>query len=72
VQIRLIFLPGNDSQAFLTNADHETLLQRVRAHLHNEGFFAFETRNPLLTNSWGQEEQFVRLETHEEEDIGMI
>src|SRR6266536_3907628 len=34
-QFRLIFLTGNAFQAFLTNADQEALLQRVRAHLDN-------------------------------------
>ena len=66
-KFRLIFLTGNGFQAFLTNADQEALLQRVRAHLHDEGLFAFETRNPLLTHSRGQEGLFVNLETNEEE-----
>ena len=48
-RFRLIFLTGNAFQAFLTRADQEALLERVRAHLHDEGLFAFETRNPL----WG-------------------
>ena len=46
-QFRLIFLTGNAFQQFLTNADQEALLERVRAHLDHEGLFAFETRNPL-------------------------
>lgn len=45
-QFRLIYLTGNAFQAFLTRADQEALLSRVRAHLHDEGLFAFETRNP--------------------------
>ena len=45
-QFRLIFLTGNAFQAFLTRADQESLLDRVRAHLHPEGLFGFETRNP--------------------------
>ena len=45
-QFRLIFLTGNAFQAFLTRADQEALLARVRAHLHDDGLFAFETRNP--------------------------
>jgi SAM-dependent methyltransferase len=65
---RLIFLTGNAFQAFLTNADQEALLQRVRAHLHDEGLFAFETRNPLLPNSKTREGLFVTLETHAEEE----
>ena len=56
-QFRLIFLTGNAFQAFLTRADQEALLERVRAHLHDEGLFAFETRNPRWAN----------LEIHDEE-----
>lgn len=67
-QFRLIFLTGNAFQAFLTNADQEALLQRVRTHLHDEGLFAFETRNPLLPNSKTREGLFVTLETHDEEE----
>ena len=36
-QFRLIFLTRNAFQAFLTRADQEVLLERVRAHLHDEG-----------------------------------
>jgi SAM-dependent methyltransferase len=50
-QFRLIFLTGNAFQAFLTRADQEALLERVRAHLHDEGLFAFETRNPRWARS---------------------
>jgi SAM-dependent methyltransferase len=46
-QFRLIFLTGNAFQLLLTNDDQEALLNRVRAHLHDEGLFAFETRNPI-------------------------
>lgn len=46
-QFRLVFLTGNAFQAFLTRADQESLLMRVRVHLHDEGLFAFEMRNPL-------------------------
>jgi SAM-dependent methyltransferase len=45
-RFRLIFLTGNAFQAFLTRADQEALLERIRAHLDPEGLFAFETRNP--------------------------
>lgn len=38
---------GNAFQLFLTNADQAALLARVRAHLADDGLFAFETRNPL-------------------------
>ena len=67
-QFRLIFLTGNAFQAFLTNADQESLLQRVHAHLHDEGLFAFETRNPLFSHSQTPEGLFVPLETKEEEE----
>jgi SAM-dependent methyltransferase len=67
-QFRLIFLTGNAFQAFLTNTDQEALLQRVRAHLHKEGLFAFETRNPLLPNSKPPEGLFMTLETRDEEE----
>jgi len=67
-QFQLIFLTGNAFQAFLTNADQEALLQRVRAHLDNEGLFAFETRNPLFPNCKTREGLFVTLETHGEEE----
>jgi SAM-dependent methyltransferase len=46
-RFRLIYLTGNAFQQFLTNADQAALLARVRAHLDDEGLFAFETRNPL-------------------------
>jgi SAM-dependent methyltransferase len=64
---RLIFLTGNAFQAFLTNADQAALLQRVRAHLDNEGLFGFETRNPLLPNTKTRTGFFVPLETRTEE-----
>ena len=69
-QFRLIFLTGNAFQAFLTNADQAALLQRVRTHLHTEGLFAFETRNPLLPNSRMPEGRFATLDSHEEEEAG--
>ncbi|MDQ3928404.1 MAG: class I SAM-dependent methyltransferase, partial [Chloroflexota bacterium] len=45
-QFHLVFLTGNAFQAFLTRPDQEAVLERVRAHLHDDGLFAFETRNP--------------------------
>ncbi len=48
---RLIFATGNAFQAFLTRADQEAMLASVRAHLHDEGLLAFETRNPRWANS---------------------
>jgi SAM-dependent methyltransferase len=70
----LIFLTGNAFQAFLTRADQEALLERVRAHLHDEGLFAFETRNPrwatLETRDEPHEGLFTLLETRDEEEEG--
>lgn len=57
-RFRLIFVTGNAFQAFLTRADQEALLERVRSHLHDEGLFAFETRNP----------RWADLETRDEEE----
>ncbi len=62
-QFRLIFLTGNAFQAFVTNAEQEALLQRARAHLNEEGLFAFETRNPLFPNTKTREGFFPILET---------
>lgn len=45
-QFQLIYMTGNAWQAFLTRADQEALLARVRAHLLPAGFWAFGTRNP--------------------------
>jgi SAM-dependent methyltransferase len=67
-QFHLIFLTGNAFQAFVTNSDQEALLQRVQAHLHDDGLFAFETRNPLLPNTKTRAGLFVTLETHEQEE----
>ena len=69
-RFRLVFLTGNAFQSFLTRTDQEALLERVRAHLHDEGLFAFETRNPRWANLDAGDEQyeglFVNLETREE------
>jgi SAM-dependent methyltransferase len=70
-RFRLIFLTGNAFQAFLTRADQEALMARVRAHLDDEGLFAFETRNPrwegLETRAEAYEGLFFNLETRPEE-----
>ncbi len=72
-RFRLIFLTGNAFQAFVTNADQEALLGRVRAHLHDEGLFAFETRNPRWRTCEDRDEDhdglFVNLETHAKEEV---
>jgi SAM-dependent methyltransferase len=82
-QFRLIFLTGNAFQAFLTRADQEALLERVCAHLHDEGLFAFETRNPRWSTRETRDEEaqwrasqhhsvgrplFATLETRDEEE----
>ncbi|HEX8097894.1 MAG TPA: class I SAM-dependent methyltransferase, partial [Pyrinomonadaceae bacterium] len=64
---RLIFLTGNAFQAFVTNAEQAAVLQRVHAHLDDDGLFAFETRNPLLPNLKTRAGFFVTLETRGEE-----
>jgi 2-polyprenyl-3-methyl-5-hydroxy-6-metoxy-1,4-benzoquinol methylase len=45
-----IYLLGNAFQHFLTRADQEALLARVREHLHPRGCFLFGTRNPSPRN----------------------
>jgi SAM-dependent methyltransferase len=73
-RFRLIYLTGNAFQAFLTRADQEALLERVRAHLHDDGLFAFETRNPrwaaLETRDEAYDGLFAFLETRDEEVAG--
>jgi len=64
---RLIFLTGNAFQASVTNAEQAAVLQRVHAHLDDEGLFALETRNPLFPNLKTREGFFVTLETLGEE-----
>ncbi|MEM7532001.1 MAG: class I SAM-dependent methyltransferase [Chloroflexota bacterium] len=66
-QFKLIFLTGNAFQAFLTNADQDTLLQRVHAHLHDDGLFAFETRNPLVTSAPPPAGLFLKFDDNTEE-----
>lgn len=69
-QFRPIFLTGNAFQALLTNADQEALLERVRMHLHDDGLFAFETRNPRWTKLEPREPSaglFTVLESRDEE-----
>ena len=70
-RFRLIFLTGNAFQAFLTRTDQEALLERVRTHLHDEGLFAFETRNARWTGLETRNEEYeglvTKLETPDEE-----
>lgn len=49
-QFPFIYMLGNAFQHFLTRADHEALLARVRDHLRPEGCFLFCTRNPSPRN----------------------
>lgn len=69
-RFRLIFLTGNAFQAFVTNADQEALLRRVRAHLDDRGIFAFETRNPRLSRGDPGAGLFVPLASRAEEEPG--
>jgi SAM-dependent methyltransferase len=70
-RFQLIFLTGNVFQFFLTIADQAALLERVYAHLHPDGLFAFETRNPrwagLATRPEPYEGMFFYLESWGEE-----
>jgi SAM-dependent methyltransferase len=73
-QFRLIFMTGNAFQAFLTRTDQEALFERVRTHLHDEGLFAFETRNPRWANRPTRDAEdeglFANLETRDTEEDG--
>jgi SAM-dependent methyltransferase len=62
-----IFLTGNAFQAFVTNSEQAAVLQCVRAHLHDQGLFAFETRNPLFPNTKTRAGLFPILETSDRE-----
>jgi SAM-dependent methyltransferase len=44
------YMVGNAFQFFHTRQDQEGLLARVREHLHPDGCFLFETRNPSPRN----------------------
>jgi 2-polyprenyl-3-methyl-5-hydroxy-6-metoxy-1,4-benzoquinol methylase len=49
-QFRFVYMLGNAFQHFLTRADQEALLARVREHVQPEGCFLFCTRNPSPKN----------------------
>ncbi len=49
-QFPFIYMLGNAFQHFLTRADQEALLARVREHLSPQGCFLFGTRNPSPRN----------------------
>src|SRR5947209_959798 len=49
-QFSFIYMLENVFQFFLTRADLEALLARVREHVLPEGCFLFETRNPTPRN----------------------
>jgi ubiquinone/menaquinone biosynthesis C-methylase UbiE len=49
-QFPFMYMVENAFQFFHTRADQEALLSRVREHLHPEGCFLFETRNPSPRN----------------------
>jgi SAM-dependent methyltransferase len=61
-KFRFIFLTGNAFQQFLTNADQDGLLRCAHAHLHDEGFFAFETRNPIWSTPATRADLEARIE----------
>lgn len=71
-QFRFIFLTGNAFQAFVTNTEQAALLQRASAHVHHEGLFAFETRNPLFPTTHTREDGFPLLETRTEDRPSFI
>jgi len=66
---RFIFLTGNAFQAFVTNMEQAAVLQRVHAHLHDDGLFAFETRNPLFSRPHNRERRIFALITDENEEV---
>ncbi|TVR57882.1 MAG: class I SAM-dependent methyltransferase [Spirochaetaceae bacterium] len=66
-KFRLIFVTGNAFQAFVTNAEQSAVLRCVHAHLHSDGLFAFEIRNPLLPNAMIPPGFFLTLETRSEQ-----
>jgi hypothetical protein len=49
-QFPFMYMLGNAFQHFLTRADQEALLARVREHVHPQGCFLFGTRNPSPRN----------------------
>ena len=49
-QFSFIYMVENAFQFFLTRADQEALLARVREHMHPDGRFLLETRNPSPRN----------------------
>jgi SAM-dependent methyltransferase len=49
-QFSFIYMLENAFQFFLTRADQEAMLARVREHLLLQGCFLFETRNPNQRN----------------------
>ena len=49
-QFPFAYMVGNAFQFFLTRADQEALLARMREHLSPGGCFLFETRNPSPRN----------------------
>jgi SAM-dependent methyltransferase len=61
-RFRLIFLTGNAFQQFLTNADQDGLLRCAHAHLHPDGLFAFETRNPVWSTPSTRDDLDARIE----------
>ena len=67
-QFRFIFLTGNAFQAFVTNSEQAAVLQCVYAHVHEDGLFAFETRNPLFPNTRTRAGLFPILESSQKQN----
>jgi ubiquinone/menaquinone biosynthesis C-methylase UbiE len=47
---KFIYTTGNSFQAFLDRESQQAMLRTVYDHLHTDGIFAFETRNPILSH----------------------
>lgn len=69
-QFAFIYMLGNAFQHFLTRADQEELLARVREHLQPEGYFLFGTRNPSPRNLF--EARYPDPQTYETPDGGQL
>lgn len=65
-QFPFIYMLGNAFQHFLTRADHEALLARVREHLRPDGCFMFGTRNPIPKTLF--QPRFAEPQTYTQDD----
>lgn len=65
-QFSFIYMLEHAFQFFLTRADQEALLACVHEHLHPQGCFLFETRNPSPQNLFiGRRPEPERYTTHD-------